>query len=70
MSQSGLFFVRVSLFLLSFVFLFLYLTQMKLPRFNYFTITSTPLIYVYSINGQESQGSICSVQPVAIGYCT
>jgi len=42
----------------------------NLSRFNYFIIRpiSTPLcvVYLYGIGGQESQGSNCSVQPIAI----
>jgi len=54
------------------MFLFLYSTRMYLSQFNNFTIISTPVcvVYLYCIGGWESQGSSCSVQPIAIGYCT
>ena len=62
-SRSGLCFVHVCLFLLSFVFLFLYSIHTKLAWFNYLANTSMTLcvVYLYSNCGRKSQVTIAVV---------
>jgi len=69
-SRSGLFLSLCACFYCHLCVLSLYSTQTRLPRFNYFTVVSTPMCVVYlcTIGGRESQGSCCSVQTIAIGY--
>jgi len=54
---------------------FISIFDTKLPRFNYSTITSTPLcvFHLYIIGAvclKVAVGSTFAVQVIAIGYCT